>query len=107
MPVYCAVDRSYAYIQKIAKLSDLWEDTKLFCFQQKGAILPADGTPVMSFEKRCGKPKLFSHHELSSSLARYFFLSIYVCHKGGHDLLYLEISKSFSDRSLKYMKLVN
>ena len=107
MPVYRAVDRSYAYVQKTAKLCDLWEDTKLFCFQQKGAVLPASGTPMMSLEKRCGKPMLFSHHELSSSLARYFFLSVYFCHKGRRDLFYLERGKSFSDRNSKYMKLVN
>lgn len=36
-----------------------------------------------------------------------FFLPIYYCHKGRRDLRYLWISKSFSDRSSKYMKLVN
>jgi len=64
---------SYAYVQKTTKLCDLWEATNLFCFEEEGAILPASKAPVVSLEKRCGKPMIFSHQELSSSLARYFF----------------------------------
>lgn len=75
--------RSYAYIKKTAKLCELWDNTKLLFpteldYLMENPILLASGAPMMSLEKRCGKPVLFNHNELSSSLSRYFSVHMFL-----------------------------